>query len=57
MCDEVCARLIREIQRGQRRRRRQQEKDLNEFEAGRYKRSCAARKRKSKERAERGSRV
>ena len=53
MRDEVCARLIREIQRGQRRRRKQQEKDLNEFEAGRYKRREAARKRKSKERAER----
>lgn len=52
MCDEVCERLIREIQRGQRRRRKRQEKDINEFEAGRYKRSCAARKRKSKERAE-----
>lgn len=54
MCDEVCARLTREIQRGQRRRRKRQEKDLNEFEAGRYKRKEAARKRKSKERAERG---
>lgn len=57
MCDEVCARLIREIQRGQRRLRKQQEKDIKAFEAGRYKRKEAARKRKSKERAERGSRV
>ena len=54
MCDEVCARLIREIQRGQRRRRKQQEKDLNEFEAGRYKRVQSARKRKSQEKSERG---
>lgn len=57
MRDEVCARLIREIQRGQRRRRKQQEKDLNEFEAGRYKRSCAARRRKNAEKAKRGNRI
>lgn len=57
MCDEVCARLTREIQRGQRRRRKRQEKDLNEFEAGRYKRSCAARRRKNAEKAKRGKTV
>lgn len=34
MCNEVCARLIREIQRGQRRRRKQQEKDLTNSRQG-----------------------
>ena len=51
MRDEVCARLIREIQRGQRRRRKQQEKDIKAFEAGRYKRREAARRRKNAEKA------
>lgn len=48
--DDICMRLIREVQRGQRQRKKQQIRDIQAFESGRYKRRQAARKRKNAER-------